>query len=53
MTNALFASGGVREIGSLRTIRLMRGGKLVRRSISTTCRCAATRAAIRACCQAT
>ena len=30
MTNALFASGGVREIGSLRTIRLMRGGKLVR-----------------------
>ena len=30
MTNALFASGGVREIGSLRTIRLMRGGNLVR-----------------------
>ena len=30
MTNALFASGGVREIGSLRKIRLMRGGKLVR-----------------------
>jgi protein involved in polysaccharide export with SLBB domain len=30
MTNALFASGGVREIGSLRSIRLMRGGRLVR-----------------------
>jgi polysaccharide export outer membrane protein len=30
MTNALFASGGVREIGSLRMIRLMRSGKLVR-----------------------
>jgi polysaccharide biosynthesis/export protein len=30
MTNALFSSGGVREIGSLRKIQLKRNGKLVR-----------------------
>ncbi len=29
MTNALFASGGVKEIGSLRKIELMRGGQTV------------------------
>ncbi len=31
MTNALFASGGVKAIGSLRNIELKRDGKLVRR----------------------
>jgi protein involved in polysaccharide export with SLBB domain len=30
MTNALFASGGVKEIGSLRRIQLKRGGQLVK-----------------------
>lgn len=29
MTNALFVSGGVREIGSLRTIQLKRNGRLI------------------------
>jgi polysaccharide export outer membrane protein len=31
VTNALFASGGVKKIGSLRNIQLKRGGKVVRR----------------------
>jgi polysaccharide export outer membrane protein len=31
VTNALFASGGVRRIGSLRTIEVKRGGQLLRR----------------------
>ncbi|MGB7741051.1 MAG: SLBB domain-containing protein [Steroidobacteraceae bacterium] len=31
VTNALFASGGVKTIGSLRNIQLKRGGRLVRR----------------------
>ena len=31
ITNALFASGGVKTIGSLRNIQLKRGGTLVRR----------------------
>ena len=31
ITNALFASGGVKRIGSLRNIQLKRGGKLVQR----------------------
>ena len=44
MTNALYASGGVKPIGSLRSIALMRGGNTIRRSTSTTCCCVATRA---------
>lgn len=31
LTNALFVSGGVKEIGSLRNIQLKRGGKLIAR----------------------
>ena len=43
ITNALFASGGIRETGSLRNVQLKRRGRLVSRcSTSTTCCCAAT-----------
>ena len=36
MTNALFVSGGVKKIGSLRNIQLKRDGHWSRRSICTT-----------------
>ncbi len=53
ITNALFVSGGVTKIGSLRNIQLKRRGQVVRDSICTTCCCAATPAATRGCCPAT
>ena len=37
ITNALFVSGGVTEIGSLRNIQLKRNGQWSERSICTTC----------------